>query len=137
MYIQRLAKTIKYLADDNLAKHNITLEQVKIIRFIHSQSMLSSVYQKDIETEFGIRRSSVTSILQNIEKNGLITREGDISDARIKKVLLTEKGTMLSQLLKDYIYNLEAVIVSGMTTEEKELFLLLLKRALNNVEEFM
>ena len=137
MYIQRLAKTIKYLADDNLAKHNITLEQVKIIRFIHSQSMLSSVYQKDIETEFGIRRSSVTSILQNIEKNGLITREGDISDARIKKVLLTEKGTMLSQLLKDYIYNLEAVIVSGMTTEEKDLFLHLLKRALNNAEELM
>lgn len=135
-YIQRLAKKIKYLADDNLSKHNITLEQVKIIGFldIHSNAV---VYQKDIETEFGIKRSSVTSIMQNLEKNGLITREGDQSDARIKKVQLTEKGRMLSRLLKDYIESLETVIVTGMTEEEKELFLYLLKKSLNNVDTLM
>lgn len=135
-YIIRLSKRIKYLADDNLSKHNITLEQVKIISFLDSHSD-SYVYQKDIETEFGIKRSSVTSIMQNIEKNGWITREGDQSDARIKKVLLTEKGRILSRLLKDYIDNLEAVLVSGMTAEEKEMFIYLMKKSLNNVETLM
>ncbi len=135
-YIIRLSKRIKYLADDNLSKHNITLEQVKIINFLDSHCD-SYVYQKDIEAEFGIKRSSVTSIMQNIEKNGLITREGDQSDARIKKVLLTEKGRILSRLLKDYIENLEAVLVSGMTAEEKELFIYLIKKSLNNVETLM
>lgn len=136
MYIQRLAKRIKYLADDNLIKHKITLEQVKILGFLESQGESVTIYQKDIETEFGIRRSSVTNILQNIEKNGLIKREGDPADARVKKVMLTEEGKKLSRLLKDYIVNLEAVIVDGMTTEEKEQFLSYLKQSLQNIDYY-
>jgi DNA-binding MarR family transcriptional regulator len=133
--IQRLSKKIKYLAEENLVKHKITLEQVKILKFLAAKSKeLTVVYQKDIETEFDVKRSSVTSILQNMEKSGLISRESDQEDARIKRVILTEKGIKLSILLKDYIENLEATIVKDMTTEEKEIFTQLLKRALNNVE---
>ncbi len=132
--IQRLAKNIKYLADENLSNHNITIEQVKILRFL-SESLSSFAYQKDIEQNFAIKRSSVTNILQNMEKSGLIERLGDVSDARIKKVLLTEKGAELSKTLKDFICNLESVIVNNMTGEEKEVFKYLLKKSLNNVNE--
>lgn len=132
--IQRLAKNIKYLADENLSNHNITIEQVKILRFL-SESLGSFAYQKDIEQNFAIKRSSVTNILQNMEKSGLIERLGDVSDARIKKVLLTEKGAELSKTLKDFICNLESVIANDMTGEEKEVFKNLLKKSLNNVNE--
>jgi DNA-binding MarR family transcriptional regulator len=134
--IQRLSKRIKYLADDNLAKHNITLEQVKVIAYLDRHKK-DKVYQKDIESEFLIKRSSVTNILQNMEKRGIVRREDDILDARMKRVLLTEKGTELSKLLKGYMDSLESVIVKDMTDQDKEIFLTLLKKALNNVEEFM
>ncbi len=136
-YIQRIAKNIKYLADENLSKHNITLEQVKIIQFLNGSYEDSGASQKDIEQNFAIRRSSVTSILQNMEKSGVVLRMGDDSDARIKRVLLTDKGKDLSGELKDFICNLESVIVNGMTREEKALFNQLLKRGLSNVEELM
>lgn len=135
--IQRLAKKIKYLADENLVKHNLTIEQVKLLRFIEMHSDNNYVYQKEIEKEFEIKRSSVTNILQNMEKSELITRENDPADARIKKVLLTDKGLNLSHDLKDFINGLEELIVKDMSTKEKELFVELLKRALNNVEGLM
>ncbi len=132
--IQRLAKNIKYLADENLSKHNITLEQVKILQFLNNNYEDPCAYQKDIEQNFAIKRSSVTNILQNMEKSGLIKRIGDDSDARIKKVLLTDKGKDLSKTLKDFICNLEAVIVDDMTAEEKDLMKKLLKKSMDNME---
>ncbi|WMJ88940.1 MarR family winged helix-turn-helix transcriptional regulator [Anaerocolumna sp. MB42-C2] len=132
--IQRLAKNMKYLADENLSNHNITIEQVKILRFL-SESPGSYAYQKDIEQNFAIKRSSVTNILQNMEKSELVERIGDESDGRIKRVLLTEKGSKLSKTLKDFICKLELVIVSDMSGDEKELFNKLLKKSLNNVSK--
>lgn len=136
-YIQRLAKNIKYLADENLVKQNITIEQVKIIRFLRENNEEASAYQKDVELFFNIKRSSVTNILNNMEKSGLLTREGIESDARIKKVRLTEKGKELSISLKGFIVHLEEVIVDGMSEAEKAAFKRLLIRSLDNVEKLL
>ncbi|MDF2801542.1 MAG: marR2 [Anaerocolumna sp.] len=137
VYIQKLSKDIKYLAEENLIKQNITLEQVKILRFLSMNFGESYCNQKDIETNFGIKRSSVTSILQNMEKNDLIIRVSDENDARVKKVKLTPKGSILSGELKDYIRNLEKVIVKDMSQEEMDLFKNFLKRSIQNVKELM
>ncbi len=136
-YIQRLAKNIKYLADENLVKQNITIEQVKIMRFLRENNEEASAYQKDVELFFNIKRSSVTNILNNMEKSGLLTREGIESDARIKKVRLTEKGKELSISLKGFIVHLEEVIVDGMSEEEKAAFKGLLLKSLDNVEKLL
>lgn len=136
-YIQKLGKSIKYLADENLVNHGITFEQVKVMRFLDSYSQENAANQKDVEIIFELKRSSVTNILQNMEKNGLVTRSGDVLDKRIKKVWLTDKGKDLFQHLRSYLKTLDDVIVQGMTEEEKEMFRLLLKKGIQNVEILM
>ncbi|MDO5845499.1 MAG: helix-turn-helix domain-containing protein, partial [Methanocorpusculum sp.] len=42
-----------------------------------------SIYQRDIEAKFSMRRSTVSGILDIMVKNGLITRERVESDARL------------------------------------------------------
>ena len=63
------------------------------------------VFQRDIEEKFSVRRSTVTNILQLMEKNGVIKREPVEHDARLKKIVLTQKGIdahlMLEQELKE------------------------------------
>lgn len=135
-YIQKLAKNIKYLADENLIAHKVTFEQVKVLKFLERYTQESPANQKDIEVMFELKRSSVTSILQNMEKSGLVLRSGDAADGRVKRVWLTKKGRELSLFLRDYINKLEAVIVSDMTEEEKAFFNQLLKRSIRNVEMF-
>ncbi|MDF2872475.1 MAG: hypothetical protein K0R05_4050 [Anaerocolumna sp.] len=136
-HIQKLGKNIKYLADENLVKHGITFEQVRVMRFLDSYSSDNAANQKDVEIMFELKRSSVTNILQNMEKNGLVTRSGDALDGRIKKVWLTDKGKDLYRHLRSYLVTLEEVIVQGMTEDEKEMFRLLLKKSIQNVETFM
>ena len=45
------------------------------------------VFQRDLQEQFSIRRSTVTGILQLMEKNGLITRQSVDEDARLKKIV--------------------------------------------------
>ena len=50
------------------------------------------VFQRDIEREFSITRSTVTNILQLMERKGYIARRSVEQDARLKQLVLTEKG---------------------------------------------
>lgn len=134
-FIHMLSRRIKYLADENLVKQNMTLEQVKIMRFL-TESKEENIFQKDIEKYFEIKRSTVTSILQTMEKKDLIIRIEDEKDARMKKVILTEKGKLLSRELKDFINHLHGIIVEDFSDEDKKNFLYLLKKAIHNVSEY-
>ena len=47
--------------------------QGNILNYILVESQNRSVYQKDIEQEFGLRPSTATETLKSLEKNGLNT----------------------------------------------------------------
>ena len=71
------------------------------------------VFQRDIEREFSITRSTVTNILQLMERKGYIERQSVPQDARLKQLVLTEEGirfhenTILSfHQTDDYVANL-------------------------------
>ena len=89
------------------------------------------VFQRDIEREFSITRSTVTNILQLMERKGYIERQSVPQDARLKMLVLTDKGrdfhekTMLSLRQTDEF-------VAGLLTEEENAELL---RLLNKLKE--
>ena len=64
-----------------------------LIHFLYDQT--EPVYQRDIEKRLCIRRSTVTATLNRMEKNGLIVRESVPEDARLKRIVLTEKAISL------------------------------------------
>ena len=61
------------------------------------------IFQKDFEQHLEIRRSTATKMLQLMEKNGLIVRKSIESDARLKKIELTDKAVCLHKKVMKYI----------------------------------
>lgn len=92
------------------------------------------VFQRDIEEEFHIRRSSATKLLQLMEKNGLITREAVDYDARLKKIVLTEKALSLHEKLKNAAVSVEEKFVRGIPDEQLSIFFETLDTIKNNIE---
>ena len=86
------------------------------------------IYQRDIESEFRISRSTTSNMLSLMEKKGLIQRKSVEIDARLKKVVLTEKAERLHNLHMDTHRKLDAYIESALTTEEKAEFLRLIEK---------
>lgn len=91
------------------------------------------VYQKDIEQRFSIRRSTVTEVLQRMEKNGLITRLSVSSDARLKKIVLTEKAKDIIKYLDRDIEKTHKNLVKGFSVDELNVLVSLLQRVEDNL----
>ena len=80
------------------------------------------IYQKDLEAVFSIARSTVTSIVKQMEKAGYITRVAVDRDSRLKRLKLTEKGTAIHEEVKNSILQLEKQLRTDNTEEELEVF---------------
>lgn len=123
--LSNVSNRIRRYIDNETSTYGVTHMQSMIIRFLIHQAD-NFVYQRDIEKEFGIRRSSVTSILQLMEKNGFITRISDENDARLKRILLTEVGICAEEKVHNIIHSTEEKLSKSISAKQKkELFSLL------------
>ena len=103
-----------------------------ILRYL-SENQEKDVFQKDIEKHFSVGRSSVTNVIQLMEKKGYLCRETVEYDARLKKVVLTEKGRQTNEAIETTIDWLDEQTAEGITNEELEIFLRVTKKVEKNL----
>lgn len=121
-----------YAAECHLEK--LTGVQGWIIGFLYDHEDKQDIFQRDIEAEFSIRRSTATGILQLMEKKGLIRREPVASDARLKKLILTPNAVEHHEAITRMIRTTEAQLTKGLTDEEVETFFSIAEKIRKNVE---
>lgn len=92
------------------------------------------IFQRDFETHFSIRRSTASNILSCMEKNGFIIRESVEHDARLKKIILTERAIELHKTIIKDIKNREERLKKGIDKEELECFFRVIDKIKANLE---
>ncbi len=92
------------------------------------------VFQRDLEEQFTVRRSTATKILQLMERNGLIVRRAVDYDARLKKLELTPKAIELHQKITGEMEALENLLIQGISSEELEAFYQTIDKIKRNLE---
>lgn len=102
------------------------------MRYLY-ENQEKEIYQRDIEKQFGLCRSSVTNAIQIMEKKGYLKREAVEQDARLKKVMLTEKGIHAHQTIVSLIDRINEEIVEGITEEELEVFFCVIDKLEKNL----
>ena len=135
--VKTLSNQVKRQIDIGVSKcdiDGITGMQCWVICYICDNAEKKNIFQKDVEIEFNIRRSTATGILQLMEKNGIITRESVSCDARLKKLILTEKALDIHRKIENQINLVEQKIAKGLTEEEIETFFRLVSKISKNIE---
>ena len=84
--------------------------------------------RRDIEREFSITRSTVTNILQLMERKGYIERRSVPQDARLKQLVLTEEGTRFHEKTMLSLHQTDEYVASLLTEEENAQLLRLLNK---------
>ena len=107
--------------------------QNRILNFILLHTLEKPLYQKDIEKEFNIRKSTATEILKLMEKNGFICRECSPKDARLKEIIPTKKALAMRQNVMENIRVTEAKLRQGVSEEDYETFMRVLKKMSDNL----
>ncbi len=94
-----------------------------ILGYMYSREQENkAVYQRDMERDFGVRRSTVTKLVQLMEKNGLIERVGVKDDARLKQLKLTPRGRELHLCVINDIEDMERSMCRGIPPEDMQTF---------------
>lgn len=113
-----------------------TKTQTWVINYLY-ENRGRDVFQRDIQEQFAVRRSTVTGILQLMEKNGWITRQSVGEDARLKKIVLTPQAVELHERVGECIRKSEEQLSAGLTPEEKREFFRLCDKIRHNAENVM
>ena len=115
------------------AMGDMTMLHGRIIKHLcdHDQE---DVYQRDIEALLAVRRSTATAILKCMEKNGLITRISVSSDARLKKICLTDRARSINQFISSQIEEAESWVRRGIPDTQLEQFFAVLEKIRENLK---
>lgn len=112
----------------------VTLMHSWIMGYLyHNQK--KAVYQKTIESDFCIKRSTVTTILQLMEKKGYIRRVGVEGDARLKQIFLTEQGEEIAIRTRIMIDRLENSVIEGIEEEKIDAFYEVAQKLIANMNQ--
>lgn len=135
--IHRTSRLIKRYIDSTHTKSyidNVTGNHGYIIGFIY-ENRDRDIFQRDIEKEFNLRGSTVTNMLNLMEKNGLIERKSVDGDRRLKKIVLTEKALEIQQLVIRDFEKLEKTVSKGIDPKDIEVFFSVLNQINTNIKE--
>ena len=119
--ICQLSNFIKRI-DKTRRRSDLAQTQEAVLCFLVLNSGQRDLCQKDIADEFELRPATVTAIVDELEKRGLVYRKISAYDSRVKFVLPTEKGMQGKPQLQQGIAEFEAMLTAGISEEDLEIF---------------
>lgn len=132
-YTSKLSNKLRRKIDRLSSRDVFSGSQGRTLHFLLAQS--EDIFQKDIEEEYGIRPSTASELLKQMEGNGLIRRESVSYDNRLKKIVLTDKALKYKQQVIDDLTELEEALVRGIPEEDMEVFFRVIEKMMDNLSE--
>lgn len=96
-----------------------------------------NIFQKDIEEHFTITRSTASKVLTLMEQKGLIKRCAVEQDARLKRIVLTDKAWEIRKMMMQDGEALERVLTDGLEEEEIDALHRSLRKMRENLSKAM
>ena len=88
--------------------------------------------QQELGVALGIDRSTRVSLIDQLEEAGLAQRRPSAKDRRAREIAITSKGRRLLGQARDLIVQVEDEVLGGLSTDERDRLLALLRRALDS-----
>lgn len=133
--VKTLARMMKQCIDDTefmRTNEQMTGMQGWVLGYFTSHDG-EDIFQKDLEAEFRVRRSTMTQLLNTMEKGGLIERAECEKDRRLKKIVPTPLAREYMKRSIDAINQAEAQLTRGFSQSELDIFYSFIERCKYNL----
>jgi DNA-binding MarR family transcriptional regulator len=113
--VAKASHVVERAIGEALKPLDLKTAQLDMMMNIHRHPGLS---QQDLAERLIVGRSNITMLMPALVARGLVTREGDVKDKRVQRLMLTDNGTtLLMQALSVYSALIEKAM-SASTPEE-------------------
>ncbi|MCC8065499.1 MAG: MarR family winged helix-turn-helix transcriptional regulator [Clostridiales bacterium] len=90
--------------------------------------------QSEVCEAWDLDKSTVSGLVERMERDGLIYIGREELDRRKKKLFLTERGNRMSDAIDHYMEEMDRRAFEGISEEEQEQFMKLLARIYTNLK---
>ncbi len=125
----RLWRTSHVRAADVLASVGLTPALFALLNVIAARD---GAIQQELGSAMGIDRSTMVSLIDQLESAGLAKRRPSATDRRAREIAITPKGRRLLQRSRRMISETEDEVLAGLTAKERSELVSLLRRALES-----
>lgn len=132
--ITNISYGIRQYFDNAFADCDVTYPQSRVLTRLFSQLGKGDVNQRNLEYALGIKASSVSSLVRNLEQKGFVTCERLPQDTRNKRIILTEKGLRLRDFIESIRNQAESEMTRGLTPDQVAVFRACLLQVMDNLE---
>ncbi|MFR3226613.1 MAG: MarR family winged helix-turn-helix transcriptional regulator [Blautia massiliensis (ex Durand et al. 2017)] len=112
----------------------LTSIQALVLHYIIMESKTRDVFPKDLEVFLEIKPSSVTSLINNLERNGYLRRESLADDARYKRLVLTDKTLAIQDEILRRIHDYMESMFTGISDEDLKVFEKVILQMTENIQ---
>lgn len=110
---------------EECASETVTPVQFGVLTVLSDGAKLD---QATLGMEVGIDRTNIGDVVSRLEKRGLVKRQTDPADRRVRLVSIKPKGRALVGQLVDKVEKAQARLIERLSAEEREAFLRLLRK---------
>ena len=115
-----------------IGPHGITRGQFPVLLMLWEGE---GVTQAQLTARLVVEQPTMANTLKRMERDGLIERIPDPEDRRQARIYLTPRGRELEEVLTGSAREVNAVALAGLSTEESQQFLALMRRVVRNLEQ--
>ncbi|RJF73289.1 MarR family transcriptional regulator [Deinococcus cavernae] len=127
--LSRAAQAMETAAHRHLAAHNLTISQFGVLEALLHLGPLS---QRRLAEKILRSSGNLTMVIDNLERDGLVTRERDPNDRRVMIVTLTATGeSLIRNILPTHVEGLTSLFSALEPEEVQELAYLTRKLGLS------
>ncbi len=113
-------------------KHNLSSGQPRMLNFLFEND---GCIQREIASACHMEPASVTSVLNSMQRAGLIERKPVVGDKRALRVWLTEKGKENKKIVDEIFVTMADECFKGFSEDEKQLCGSFLNRIFTNMTD--
>ena len=126
-------RQVSCMQNRNLLNQNVTMLQMGILGHIRAHNG-EPVFQKDIEEEMEIGKSTLSEVINVMEKNDLLKRVPFKTDGRYRELVMTEKGEAITQQFSSGAEKFNEQLCAGISDEELSICIDIIERMTENVK---
>ncbi len=114
--LKMITDKIKIQADANLAQHDLTLTQSRVLGYLEQNGGIAT--QKEIEGFLQVSHPTVAGVIGRMEQKGFVSCRPDPADKRSKIVCQTERAAAIAQDMHATIQATEQQMLRSLTLEQ-------------------
>ncbi|MCM2677409.1 MarR family winged helix-turn-helix transcriptional regulator [Alkalicoccobacillus plakortidis] len=115
--IQQINHSMEQMINERLESEGVSTSQARVLYHLYTTEGSN---QREIQTSLSIKSSSLTKLIDILEKKQLVIRKESPNDSRVKLIFLTEKGKEKEKRLWQLREETETFLSQSLTPEQKD-----------------